>query len=152
MKSLILLLILFTFTVSAQYMSDDEINKTMIATAEHYSKNLPTRIDQVSTLIKIYAGLDRDLVYVYSVWLDLGTLRNLNKVLNLDTLRGGRSREALIPLMEEHYRKTETKNYCSQPGLLKVFRDQNITLEHHYVDQNSKYLFDVRLSVKDCDI
>ena len=152
MKNLILLLTLFTFTVSAQYMSDNEINKTMIATAEHYSKNLPIKIDQVSTLIKIYAGLDRDLVYVYSVWLDLGTLRGLNKVLNLDTLRGGRSREALIPLMEKHYRKTETNNYCSQPGLLKVFRDQNITLEHHYVDQNSKYLFDVRLSVKDCDI
>ena len=152
MKSLILLLILFTFTVSAQYMSDDEINKTMIATAEHYSKNLPIRIDQVSTLIKIYAGLDRDLVYVYSVWLDLGTLRGLNKVLNIDTMREGRSRETLVPLMKEHYRKTETNNYCSQPGLLKVFRDQNITLEHHYVDQNSKYLFDVRLSVKDCDI
>ena len=152
MKNLILLLILFTFTVSAQYMSDDEINKTMIATAEHYSKNLPTRIDQVSTLIKIYAGLDRDLVYVYSVWLDLGTLRNLNKVLNLDTLTGRRSREVLIPLLEKHYRKTETNNYCSQPGLLKVFRDQNITLEHHYVDQDSKYLFDIRLSVKDCDI
>ena len=152
MKNLILLLILFTFTVSAQYMSDNEINKTMIATAEHYSKNLPIRIDQVSTLIKIYAGLDRDLVYVYSVWLDLGTLRGLNKVLNLDTLRGGRSREALIPLMEKHYRKTETNNYCSQPGLLKVFRNQNITLEHHYVDQNSKYLFDVRLSVNDCNI
>ena len=152
MKSLILLLILFTFTVSAQYMSDDEINKTMIATAEHYSKNLPIRIDQVSTLIKIYAGLDRDLVYVYSVWLDLGTLRGLNKVLNIDTMREGRSRETLVPLMKEHYRKTETNNYCSQPGLLKVFRDQNITLEHHYVDQNSKYLFDVRLSVKDCNI
>ena len=140
MKSLILLLILFTFTASAQYKSDDEINKTMIATAEHYSKNLPIKIDQVSTLIKIYAGLDRDLVYVYSIKLNLGTLRD------------GITREALVPLMEEHYRKTETNNYCSQPGLLKIFRDQNITLEHHYVDQDSKYLFDIRLSVKDCDI
>ena len=152
MKNLILLLILFTFTVSAQYMSDDEINKTMIATAEHYSKNLPMRIDQISTLIKIYAGLDRDLVYVYSVKLDLRTLKELNKVLHLDTLREVRSRDALVPLIEEHYRKLETNNYCSQSGLLKIFRDQNITLEHHYVDQDSKYLFDVRLSVKDCDI
>ena len=152
MKSLILLLILFTFTASAQYKSDDEINKTMIATAEHYSKNLPIKIDQVSTLIKIYAGLDRDLVYVYSIKLNLGTLRGLNLILNLDTLTGRRSREVLIPLLEKHKRKTETNNYCSQPGLLKVFRDQNITLEHHYVDQDSKYLFDIRLSVKDCDI
>ena len=152
MKNLILLLILFTFTASAQYKSDDEINKTMIATAEHYSKNLPIKIDQVSTLIKIYAGLDRDLVYVYSIKLNLGTLRGLNLILNLDTLTGRRSREVLIPLLEKHYRKTETNNYCSQPGLLKIFRDQNITLEHHYVNQDSKYLFDIRLSVKDCDI
>ena len=110
MKNLILLLILFTFTVSAQYMSDDEINKTMIATAEHYSKNLPMRIDQISTLIKIYAGLDRDLVYVYSIKLNLGTLRGLNLILNLDTLTSRRSREVLIPLLEKHYRKTETNN------------------------------------------
>jgi len=139
MKNLILLLIFCTFTVSAQYMPDDEINKTMIATAEHYSKNLPMRIDQVSTLIKIYAGLDRDLVYVYSVKIKFGTLRD------------GERRDALVPLIEEHYRKLETNNYCSQSGLLKIFRDQNITLEHHYVDQDSKYLFDVRLSVKDCN-
>ena len=139
MKNLILLLILFTFTVSAQYMSDDEINKTMIATAEHYSKNLPMKIDQASTLIKIYAGLDRDLVYVYSVKIKFGTLRD------------GEIRDALVPLIEEHYREMETNNYCSQSGLLKIFRDQNITLEHHYVDENSKYLFDVRLSVKDCN-
>ena len=139
MKNLILLLILFTFTVSAQYMSDDEINKTMIATAEHYSKNLPMKIDQVSTLIKIYAGLDRDLIYVYSVKIKFGTLRD------------GEIREILVPLIEEHYREMETNNYCSQSGLLKIFRDQNITLEHHYVDENSKYLFDVRLSVKDCN-
>lgn len=139
MKNLILLLILFTFTVSAQYMSDDEINKTMIATAEHYSKNLPMKIDQVSTLIKIYAGLDRDLIYVYSVKIKFGTLRD------------GEIRDALVPLIEEHYREMETNNYCSQSGLLKIFRDQNITLEHHYVDENSKYLFDVRLSVKDCN-
>lgn len=139
MKNLILLLILFTFTVSAQYMSDDEINKTMIATAEHYSKNLPMKIDQVSTLIKIYAGLDRDLVYVYSIKIKFGTLRD------------GEIRDALVPLIEEHYREMETNNYCSQSGLLKIFRDQNITLEHHYVDENSKYLFDVRLSVKDCN-
>jgi len=139
MKNLILLLILFTFTVSAQYMPDDEINKTMIATAEHYSKNLPMRIDQISTLIKIYAGLDRDLVYVYSVKIKFGTLRD------------GERREILVPLIEEHYREMETNNYCSQSGLLKIFRDQNITLEHHYVDQDSKYLFDVRLSVKDCN-
>ncbi|MEC8955608.1 MAG: hypothetical protein VYA14_00380 [Pseudomonadota bacterium] len=139
MKNLILLLILFTFTVSAQYMSDDEINKTMIATAEHYSKNLPMKIDQASTLIKIYAGLDRDLIYVYSVKIKFGTLRD------------GEIRDALVPLIEEHYREMETNNYCSQSGLLKIFRDQNITLEHHYVDENSKYLFDVRLSVKDCN-
>jgi hypothetical protein len=109
------------------------------------------RIDQISTLIKIYAGLDRDLVYVYSVKLDLRTLKELNKVLHLDTLREVRSRDALVPLIEEHYRKLETNNYCSQSGLLKIFRDQNITLEHHYADQDSKYLFDVRLSVKDCN-
>jgi len=120
-------------------MSDDEINKTMIATAEHYSKNLPMKIDQASTLIKIYAGLDRDLIYVYSVKIKFGTLRD------------GEIRDALVPLIEEHYREMETNNYCSQSGLLKIFRDQNITLEHHYVDENSKYLFDVRLSVKDCN-
>ena len=152
MRKLILLVILLTSTVAAQNMSDDQINKTMIATAKHYSKSLPMRIDQISTLRKIYAGLNRDLVYVYSVELDLSTLRKLNKVLHRDTLREGRSKEALVPLIEQHYRKLETINYCSQPGLLKIFRDQNITLEHRYIDQNSKYLFDLRLSVKDCNI
>lgn len=46
--------------------------------------------------------------------------------------------------------KTETNNFCSQPGL-KIYRDQNITLEHNYVDQNNNYLFDVRVSVRNCN-
>ena len=138
MKGLILLFLLITSSVYSQYMSDDDANKTMTYAAKQYSQSLPIKIDDTSTLIRIFAGLDRDLVYVYMV--------NLLP----EALKDGKMRRNFIETASNLVKKTETNNFCSQPGL-KIYRDQNITLEHNYVDQNNNYLFDVRVSVRNCN-
>tara|TARA_B100000886_G_C20081040_1_gene349843 strand:- start:116 stop:397 length:282 start_codon:yes stop_codon:yes gene_type:complete len=93
-------------------MSDKEVNETMIEVAEIYSENLPMEIDKATTLIQIFAGLDRDIVYKYSVKVKPAVLKD-----------------------------GELRNY---------FKDNNITMEHNYVDINNRYLFDVRISSKFC--
>mgnify|MGYP001416772442 CR=1 FL=1 len=133
---IIFLSLSFNQTIFAQ-MSDKEVNETMIEVAEIYSENLPMEIDKATTLIQIFAGLDRDIVYKYSVKVKPAVLKD------------GELRNYFTETLSEHVLKREINNYCSQPGL-KIFKDNNITMEHNYVDINNRYLFDVRISSKFC--
>lgn len=133
---IIFLSLSFNQTILAQ-MSDKEVNETMIEVAEIYSENLPMEIDKATTLIQIFAGLDRDIVYKYSVKVKPAVLKD------------GELRNYFTETLSEHVLKREINNYCSQPGL-KIFKDNNITMEHNYVDINNRYLFDVRISSKFC--
>jgi len=132
----ILILIIHVQSIDAQ-MSDKEVNETMVEVAKIYSENLPMQIDKATTLIQIFAGFDRDIVYKYSVKVKPSVLKD------------GKVRNYFTETLSEHVFKKETNNYCSQP-LLKIFRDNNVTMEHNYVDTNNKYLFDIRISSNMC--
>ena len=139
-KKSYLIFFLFALTHSKiifAQMSDKEVNKIMIEVAEIYSENLPMEIDKATTLIQIFAGLDRDIVYKYSVKVKPAVLKD------------GELRNYFTETLSEHVLKREINNYCSQPGL-KIFKDNNITMEHNFVDINNRYLFDVRISSKFC--
>ena len=123
-------------TISTQ-MSDKEVNEILVEAAKIHSKNLPMAIDGATTLIQVLAGFDRDIIYKYSV-----------KVKPV-VLKDGRVRSYFIETLSEHTLKRVINEYCSQPSL-KFFKDNNITMEHNVVDNNNKYLFDVKVSSKMC--
>lgn len=133
---IIILLLSFNQTTYAQ-MSNKEANEIIMTVAEMYSENLPMEIDKATTLIGIFAGLDRDIVYKYS-------LKVKPSVLEDEEVR-----DYFTKGLSEYVLKREINNYCSQPGL-KIFKDNNITIEHNFVDINNRYLFDVRILSKDC--
>lgn len=132
----IFLLLSFNQSIFAQ-MSDKEVNETMVEVAKIYSENLPMQIDKATTLIQIFAGFDRDIVYKYSVKVKPSVLKD------------GKVRNYFIETLSEHSLKREINNYCSQP-LLKIFRDNDVTMEHNFVDNNNRYLFDIRISANMC--
>ncbi len=118
-------------------MSDKEVNETMVEVAKIYSENLPMEMDKATTLIQIFAGFDRDIVYKYSLKVKPSVLKD------------GKVRNYFIETLSEHTLKREINNYCSQP-LLKIFKDNNVTMEHNFVDNNNRYLFDIRISANMC--
>ena len=132
----IFLLLSFNQSIFAQ-MSDKEVNETMVEVAKIYSENLPMQIDKATTLIQIFAGFDRDIVYKYSVKVKPSVLKD-RKVRNYFT-----------ETLSEHSLKREINNYCSQP-LLKIFKDNDVTMEHNFVDNNNRHLFDIRISANMC--
>jgi len=132
----IFLLLSFNQSIFAQ-MSDKEVNETMVEVSKIYAENLPIQIDKATTLIQIFAGFDRDIVYKYSVKVKPSVLKD------------GKVRKYFIETLSEHSLKREISNYCSQP-LLKIFKDNNVTMEHNFVDNNNRYLFDIRISANMC--
>jgi len=139
-KKSYLIFFLFALTHSKiifAQMSDKEVNETMVEVAKIYSENLPMQIDKATTLIQIFAGLDRDIVYKYSVKVKPSVLKD------------GKVRNYFTETLSEHSLKREINNYCSQP-LLKVFKDNDVTMEHNFVDNNNRYLFDIRISANMC--
>ena len=132
----IYLLLSFNQSIFAQ-MSDKEVNETMVEVAKIYSENLPMQIDKATTLIQIFAGFDRDIVYKYSVKVKPSVLKD------------GKVRNYFIETLSEHSLKREISNYCSQP-LLKILRDNDVTMEHNFVDNNNRYLFASRISANMC--
>tara|TARA_B100000767_G_C19759209_1_gene534368 strand:- start:1872 stop:2288 length:417 start_codon:yes stop_codon:yes gene_type:complete len=132
----IFLLLSFNQSISAQ-MSDKEVNQTMVEVAKIYSENLPMQIDKATILIQIFAGFDRDIVYKYSVKVKPSVLKD------------GKVRNYFTETLSEHSLKKEINNYCSQP-LLKIFKDNDVTMEHNFVDNNNRYLFDIRISANMC--
>ena len=132
----IFLLLSFNQSIFAQ-MSDKEVNETMVEVSKIYAENLPIQIDKATTLIQIFAGFDRDIVYKYSVKVKPSVLKD------------GKVRKYFTETLSEHSLKREINNYCSQP-LLKIFKDNNVTMEHNFVDNNNRYLFDIRISANMC--
>jgi len=138
-KSIFIFCLIFIFTeakANKSSFSDKEINEMMKIAANTYSKSLPIVIDEVTSVIAIFAGNNRDLVYKYKI----KTKKNLNSS----------ERKAIINRFRPIILRQETNNYCTQPGL-EVFRKNNITLEHNVVDVNNNYLFDVRIDNKFCN-
>ena len=113
---------------SAQF-SDREINEMMIDVANQYSRNVPQRIDSETTLIGIVAGGNRDIIYKYK----LSTVTN----------------DVGLPLFINLVRQKHINNFCSQP-MLAIYRNENITMAHNFVDWRGNYLFELRINNSYC--
>ena len=113
-------------------MSDKDINSMINIAASDYSNNLPLNIDAATTLIQVYAGMERDMIYKY--------------VLKLKS--SGSSKEAK-KVIKPYALQIHTNNYCSQPDL-KIFRDEDVVFEHNYVDRENNFIFKVRVYPEDC--
>ena len=132
MKRLVLIIALLVATSIWSEMSDKEINSLINIAASDYSSNLPLNVDAATTLIQVYAGMERDMVYKYML-----------------KLKSSVSLEEAKKLIKPYAFQTHTNNYCSQPEL-KIFRDEGVTFEHNYVDRENNFIFKVRIYPEDC--
>ena len=74
---LILYISLFIFsstTSASKLFSDSEINEMISEVASNYSKNLPQTLDQTTILEGVFAGGNRNIVYIYKLILDVEEL------------------------------------------------------------------------------
>ena len=60
MKRLVSIIALLVATSIWSEMSDKEINALINIAASDYSSNLPLNVDAATTLIQVYAGMERE--------------------------------------------------------------------------------------------
>ena len=127
---IILLVFLFSSTTFSAQFSDREINEMMVDVANEYARNLPQVIDAETTVIGIIAGGNRDIIYKYQ-------LSNMEK------------NDPGFSLFVSLVRRKHINNFCTQP-MLEIYRKENITMAHNFVDWRGNYLFELRINNSYC--
>ncbi|URQ67144.1 hypothetical protein M9C83_02795 [SAR86 cluster bacterium] len=126
--------LLLTLLVSGSLWADGAktLDLVLQEVANEYSKLLPIRLDAVMTVTKVYAGLNKSLVYEYELKVKSDiTKKGIEKLRNISFER-------------------EKNNYCSNPEL-KIYRENNIALEHYFTDTSRRFLFNIIIDKTLCD-
>lgn len=131
-KQNILLLIIIVVAVGLAvffqfFLSENagEVNTEVVELVQKYNKNCPLVIQEGIQLDSV--SLPEERVIQYNL-----TLLNVAK------------ETAEINVIQEEIRKSLISTAKENPGL-KVFRDNDYTLNYHYSDKKKDFLFDVKI-------
>ena len=109
---------------------DSEIREMLVRVAQDYSKNLPTILDEETTLEGIFAGNNRNIVYRYK-------LNSINK------------NEEGFGYFKRLVGRKHKNNYCTTPQL-SFYRKEGVDIDHFFYSYDGSYLFSVKASNHYC--
>lgn len=107
--------------------SPAQLSRLMLLTAEEISKQLPKKVDEVTTLLSVLAT-PRGLLYNF---------------------RADISKDEVEPSAVAQFRRNQIEAHCEEPTSLK-FLKLGAEYTKVYVDRTGRYMFTVEVKLSDC--